>query len=77
MNGGRYEYQPVQHCSEQLQQCASEYLFCDRSKWRCRSRVSAGGNCTGFEQHSPDICYRSVCINVSNRSLIDDEKFPK
>lgn len=57
-----YEYEPVRHCTEDRAFCDSIYLFCDRSQWRCRSRVQLGGNCTGFM--GTDICYKSICIQV-------------
>lgn len=55
-----YEYEPVRHCTEDEPYCDSEYLFCDKRVWRCRSKVQLGGNCTGFAMS--DICHKSFCI---------------
>ncbi|VDM47319.1 unnamed protein product [Toxocara canis] len=59
-----YEYEPVRHCFELDPQCQSEFYFCDKNLWRCRSKIQAGGNCTGFS--GTDICYKSYCIDVSS-----------
>ncbi|KHN81078.1 Putative tyrosinase-like protein tyr-3 [Toxocara canis] len=56
-----YEYEPVRHCFELDPQCQSEFYFCDKNLWRCRSKIQAGGNCTGFS--GTDICYKSYCID--------------
>ncbi|KAF7635657.1 hypothetical protein Mgra_00004900 [Meloidogyne graminicola] len=55
-----FEYEPVRHCSNELPFCDSKFLFCDKSAWRCRSRIILGGNCTGFI--GTEICYKSICI---------------
>lgn len=57
-----YEYQPVRHCTRETPNCDSEYYFCDKEKWRCRSRIQLGGNCTGYI--GTDICHKSICIQV-------------
>jgi len=57
-----FEYEPVRHCSKELPFCDSKFLFCDKSSWRCRSKIVLGGNCTGFV--GTEICYQSICIQV-------------
>ncbi|KAL3117198.1 hypothetical protein niasHT_007601 [Heterodera trifolii] len=54
------DYEPIRHCTSDRPICESRFLFCDRSVWRCRSRIVLGGNCTGFA--GTEICYGSVCI---------------
>uniref|UniRef100_A0A914HFV1 Tyrosinase copper-binding domain-containing protein n=1 Tax=Globodera rostochiensis TaxID=31243 RepID=A0A914HFV1_GLORO len=54
------DYEAVRHCTSDRPTCDSRFLFCDRTAWRCRSRVVLGGNCTGFA--GTEICYGSVCI---------------
>uniref|UniRef100_A0A914NV03 Tyrosinase copper-binding domain-containing protein n=1 Tax=Meloidogyne incognita TaxID=6306 RepID=A0A914NV03_MELIC len=55
-----FEYESVRHCSKELPFCDSKFLFCDKSSWRCRSKIVLGGNCTGFV--GTEICYQSICI---------------
>uniref|UniRef100_A0A1I8B1K7 Tyrosinase copper-binding domain-containing protein n=1 Tax=Meloidogyne hapla TaxID=6305 RepID=A0A1I8B1K7_MELHA len=55
-----FEYEPIRHCSRELPFCDSKFLFCDKSAWRCRSKIILGGNCTGFV--GTEICYQSICI---------------
>lgn len=68
-----YDYQPVRHCTPSLAYCDSKFYFCDHKKWRCRSRVQLGGNCTGFE--NTEICYNSVCIQVSSLKKPETSRF--
>ncbi|CAI4231940.1 unnamed protein product [Auanema sp. JU1783] len=54
-----YEYEKVRHCSPDRENCDSPYYWCDVSRWRCRSKVVLGGNCTGYD--GQPICLNSVC----------------
>uniref|UniRef100_A0A183BK44 Tyrosinase_Cu-bd domain-containing protein n=1 Tax=Globodera pallida TaxID=36090 RepID=A0A183BK44_GLOPA len=64
------DYEPVRHCTSDRPTCDSRFLFCDRTAWRCRSRVVLGGNCTGFA--GTEICYGSVCIQASPKGTVED-----
>lgn len=55
-----YAYEPRPVCSVQNPSCGSVYLFCDTRRYKCLSKIKAGGNCNGFD--GSDICYQSQCI---------------
>uniref|UniRef100_A0A915KF09 ShKT domain-containing protein n=1 Tax=Romanomermis culicivorax TaxID=13658 RepID=A0A915KF09_ROMCU len=56
-----YDYGKRLTCSYAYPHCGSKYLFCDRTKNRCLSKIKMNGNCQGFEGY--DCCYDGRCIN--------------
>lgn len=56
-----YTYAERPACSEDDQDCGSDYLFCENSDdtYKCVSKIKKGGNCTGFE--GKKICEKGKC----------------
>ncbi|KAF7635297.1 ShKT domain-containing protein [Meloidogyne graminicola] len=56
--------------------CGSNYLFCNRLRGRCSSKVRLGGDCRGFN-FGDDVCYNGMCVNgrcVGNQLRADDNE---
>uniref|UniRef100_A0AAF5DS07 Tyrosinase copper-binding domain-containing protein n=2 Tax=Strongyloides stercoralis TaxID=6248 RepID=A0AAF5DS07_STRER len=69
-----YTYKNVKHCSPADPVCHdSPYYWCDKQKWRCKSKIQLGGSCSNLE--GQDSCYSSICINgiCQYTSIKEDE----